>query len=186
VADPEVLARLLDVCAQWSHVKVVDAACTLNPLDALIEGARPLWPAPVRLVCVDYAGLVSLRRMASPYERAALVAIELKNIAKRHRVALMVLYQISRAGGSGGDEVTLSMARDSCVVEEAADYALGVWRPELDDDLDAQERADVEGQFKVRVLKNRNRALPPKAATLHFEGKYLQITSPPINGGSRG
>jgi len=159
-------------------MRMVDTSCSLERLDALIEGAWSQWPSPLRLVVVDYAGLVSLTRSTSPYERASVVATELKNLAKRHHVALLVLYQLSRAGGTGGEAVTLSMARDSGVVEEACDFALGVWRPELSDELDDDDRAELAGQFKVRVLKNRNRRVPLIPAVLRFDGATMRITSP--------
>jgi putative DNA primase/helicase len=176
--DPETMQRLLEVCERWHHMRMVDTSCSLDRLDTLIEGARSLWSAPLRLVVVDFAGLVSLTRLTSAYERVSTVATELKNVAKRHNVSLLVLYQLSRAGGTGSEAVTLSMARDSGVVEEMCDFALGAWRPELDDELDDVDREEVAGHFCVRVLKNRNRGPSPKPVTLRFDGARMRITSP--------
>jgi len=103
-------------------------------------------------------------------------ARELKNIAKRHRVALVTLCQVDREGASGGEPITLRMARDSGVIEEAADYLLGIWRPELREGLEREQRRELRGQFKLRVLKNRH-GPAPRTVTLAFEDTTLRITS---------
>jgi len=181
--DPQVTARLLEVCERWAHVVLVEKPCTLDQVDQLIEEARAsdLWPEPLRLVVVDYMGLIGHRKPGTLYEQASLSARALKNFAKRHRVALVVLCQVGREGETGGEPITLKMGRDSGAIEEAADYLLGIWRPELKDGIDKLERASVRGEFKVRVLKNRSGAAP-KTITLHFEPTTLRIT--PLQTGS--
>jgi replicative DNA helicase len=167
------------VCSRWHHVVTVDQPCTIDQLDALIEGARKadFWAEPLRLVVVDYMGLVGQpRRQLSPYEHVSYVARELKNLAKRHRVGVVTLCQVNREGESGGEPITLTMARETGVIEEAADYVLGLWRPELKDGLTKEQRQELRGQFKVRVLKSRN-GPRNKTVTLHFEDSILRITS---------
>lgn len=174
--DPQLTERLLRVCQRWHHVVTVEKPCTIDQLDALIEGARraDFWAEPLRLVVVDYMGLVGQRRQTTPYEHVSTVARELKNIAKRHRVAVVTLCQVNREGGTGGDPITLTMARETGVIEEAADYVLGIWRPELKEGLPREERAALHGQFKVRVLKSRN-GPRNKTVTLDFEDTTLRI-----------
>jgi hypothetical protein len=181
--DPQVTERLLEVCQRWAHVVLVEKPCTLDQVDQLIESARAsdLWPAPLRLVVVDYMGLIGHRKPGTLYEQASLSARALKNFAKRHRVALIVLCQVGREGETGGEPITLKMGRDSGAIEECADYLLGIWRPELREGTDKQERAAVRGEFKVRVLKNRS-GPAPKTITLHFEATNLRIT--PVQTGS--
>ena len=82
--------------------------------------------------------------------------------------------QVNREGGSGGEQITLTMARETGVIEEAADYVLGIWRPELKDGIDKTEREQLRGQFKVRVLKSRN-GPRNKTVTLRFEDTTLRI-----------
>jgi RecA/RadA recombinase len=176
--DPEMVSRLLVVVERWHHVVTVEKPCTIDHVDQLVEASRraDFWSEPLRLVVVDYMGLISPRRQMPPYEHVSLVARELKNLAKRHRVAVVVLCQVTREGASGGEPVTMSMARETGVIEEAADYVLGIWRPELRDGLTKEERAKVRGDFKVRVLKSRN-GPRNKTVTLHFEDTTLQIES---------
>ena len=61
------------------------------------------------------------------------------------------------------------------MIEEAADYVLGIWRPELKDGLAREESNKLRGQFKVRVLKSRN-GPRNKTVTLHFEDTTLRIS----------
>ncbi len=174
--DPELAPRLLEVCRRWAHVIVVERPCTLVQLDGLVTAARErgFWPGPLRLVVVDYMGLILPRRPSSPYEHVSETAKELKQLAKRHRVAVVSLCQIGREGESGGAPVTLRAARDSGVVEEAADYLLGIWRPELAEGLSKADRLARAGEFKVRVLKNRS-GPAPRTVTLRFEPTVLRI-----------
>jgi hypothetical protein len=63
----------------------------------------------------------------------------------------------------------------SGAIEEAADYPLGIWRPELAEGKSAAERQALHGQFKARVLKNRS-GPAPKTVTLEFDPTTLRIT----------
>ena len=104
--------------------------------------------------------------------------MELKSFAKRHQVALVVvLCQVDREGGNGGEPIRLKMARDSGAIQEAADYLLGLWRPAMNDKLSRGERLAHKGQFVVRVLKNRS-GPAPKTVTLHFDTTSLRIEAP--------
>ena len=181
--DPELTARLAEVCERWWSVVIVDRPCTLEQIDRRLTEARAgqLWAEPLRLVVVDYLGMVGQARPGgSLYEATSRTARELKNFAKRHRVALVLLCQVDREGGNGGEPITLKMARDSGAIEEAADYVLGLWRPELGEGLTKEERRERRGQFVVRVLKNRS-GQAPKTVTLHFDPTSLRIEAPPVS-----
>ncbi len=175
--DPVLTERLCEVCSLWQSVVIVDRPCTLEQIDRRLTEARAsiLWAEPLRLVVVDYLGMVGHARPGgSLYESTSRTARDLKTFAKRHQVALVVLCQVDREGGNGGEPVTLRMARDSGVVEESADYLLGLWRPELAEGLTKDQRRELRGQFIVRVLKNRS-GPAPKTVTLHFDPTSLRI-----------
>lgn len=177
--DPEVVRRLLDVAARWDHVVVVERPCTIEDADKLVEQAKAkeFWSTPLKLVVVDYLGLIAPRRPGlSPYEHMSATARDVKGLAKRHRISVIALGQVHREGGTGGEPVTLTMARESGVVEEAADYLLGIWRPELQEGLTKEKRAALRGQFKVRVLKNRH-GPAPRTVALRFEPTNLRVTA---------
>ena len=176
--DPALTDQLRAICDRWRHVVFVEKPCALEQVDKLLIEARSsnLWPEPLRLVVVDYLGMVGQSKPSNVYEQTSRVARELKNYAKRHHVALVVLCQVDREGGSGGEPITLKMARDSGVIEEAADYLLGLWRPELKEGITREAREAVRGQFVVAVLKNRS-GPAPKRVTLQFDSTSLRISA---------
>src|SRR5262249_6548642 len=144
------------------HVVLVERPCQIDTLDALVEEARSsdLWVGPLRLVVVDHVGMIGSARRATPYEQVSEIARELKRIAKRHNVALLSLCQVGRGGESGGEPVMLRSARDSGVIEEAADYLIGLWRPELKEGLTREQREEKRGDLMACVLKNRSGPAP--------------------------
>ena len=176
IEDPVITCRLVEVCQQWHHVVVVDRPCSIEKLDHLLTEAQAgaLWADRLRVVVVDYLGLIVPRRATSAYEHTSEAAKALKHLAKTHQVAVVSLCQIGRDGEEGGEPVTIQMARDSGVVEETADYLLGIWRPELSSRLSKEERGKVRGEFKVRVLKNRS-GPAPRTVTLRFDSSVLRV-----------
>ena len=102
------------------------------------------------------------------YQRISEAAVDLKSFAKRHHVALVLLSQAGRdtdeGRSEGWKELGLDAARDSGQVEEAADFLLTLWRPELRSGLSAEAKADVRGDLEGRLCKNRRGPRP----YLHF------------------
>ena len=82
--------RFLRTCRRWDHVVLVQQPCTIEQCEALLARARVegFWAEPLRLVVIDYLGLVGTARRASAYEITSHIARETKNLAKRHQVAL--------------------------------------------------------------------------------------------------
>ncbi len=155
----------------WGCVRVVDVPCRVKDLEAAIA-AQP----DVRLVVVDYLGMIIPPRQGSLYEATSELARSLKRIAGAHRVAMIVLAQIGRQGETGGVPVTLRDARDSGAIEEAANYVLGLWRPDLAEG-NGGEPAE-EGQpvaLKARLLKNRS-GPANKTVTLAMDLRTLRIS----------
>lgn len=179
--DPRVLERLRDVVEHGEHIVIVEKPCTLEDLDKHLAVARngALWPSPLRLVVIDYLGMVGsdAKQNRSIYEQTSRVARGIKQLAKRHQVAVLLACQVDREGGNGGTPIDLKAARDSGVIEEAADYILGCWRPALDELIPKEERKARRREFVVRILKNRS-GPAPRTVTLHFDATSLRISSP--------
>src|SRR5207237_1880706 len=89
------------------------------------------------------------------YDRASQVGVGLKEIAKSAGVALVVATQLSREGGDGSEPVSLTMLRDSGVLEESADFVLGAWQPGRKRDLSPPEALNLKDVMRVALLKNR-------------------------------
>ena len=157
--------------AAWSRryqdmVIVDEGGMTVEDIEKTHGEAEAYLGKRIPLVIIDYLGLLR-GPGANSYERVSNIARELKGAAKRLSCALLVLLQTSRQGGTGGDRVTLNMARDSGAIEESADFLLGVWRPEL------SEKGGAEGELIIAVLKNRHG--PGGESSFYFNKKTLRI-----------
>jgi replicative DNA helicase len=111
----------------------------------------------VRAVCVDHLGLIGGDRSMTTYDRVSTQARELKEMAKRLQVAVILLIQVNRdTGGDGSRELHLGSARDSGVVEEACDYMVAMRRLDRSTTLAPQERERYRDVIFARVVKHRH------------------------------
>ena len=124
------------------------------------------------LVCVDYLGRMKGGR-GNAYEVTSELARLLKKLAKELDIALLYLHQTSRAGGTGAQEISLDMGRDSGVIEEAADFIIGMWRPDM---LKAETQDSDEEKMVISLLKNRKGRVGRLNAT--FKKACLRIVAP--------
>jgi replicative DNA helicase len=149
----ELIGEAAEFLERMSNALVVEQAVRLDELSAVFAQARRRLGVPLRLVLVDYVGLLgAVGRDA--YERASAVGTGLKQIAKMEKVAIVVATQLSRAGGDGSEAVTLPMLRDSGVIEEAADFVLGAWRPDRARDLPPADALCLRDVLRVAILNN--------------------------------
>jgi replicative DNA helicase len=159
--------RLAAWTRRYRDLVIVDeGGLKIDDLGVIYKESEAYLGKRIPLVLIDYLGLL---RGPGPnsYERISNVSRELKNTAKRLSCSVLVLIQTSRQGGTGGDRVTLTMARDSGAIEEAVDFLLGVWRPEL------SERGGPEGELIMSVLKNRHG--PTGESSFYFDKNTLKI-----------
>ena len=152
--EKQLSAHTHEFLGRMRHALVVEQATALDHLPELISEARARLPVPLRLVLVDYLGLLRTEGRDA-YERATRLAVGIKQVAKDAQVALVVAMQLSRAGGDGSEEVTLTMLRDSGAIEESVDFLLGCWQPGKAKNLDLAEELNLRDVLRVAVLKNR-------------------------------
>jgi len=99
----------------------------------------------IRVVFIDYLGLIRSDK-SSEYERVSSVAYDIQAWAKRSKTTIVILTQTGRErGGSGATELELDAGRGSGVIEETADFMLGLWR---------SSGGSSEDIF-LKILKNR-------------------------------
>lgn len=135
---------------------------------------------PIRLVTVDHLGLIGGDRKLSTYDRISTQARELKELAKRHQIVVLVAVQVSREqGGDGSRELTLSAARDSGVVEEAMDYMVGLRRLDRSREASAETRLKFHDVVFAKVLKNRHGILGEEIA-IRLNGEDLTLQEDPM------
>jgi|GEM_PF-2577299 len=118
---------------------------------------------PVRLVVVDYLGMLDRGGRGSATERVSLLAREAKQFAKQLDCAVLLICQTSRTAGDGSQEVTVTDARDSGAIEDSADFLVGAWRPDLRPEYEGTD----EGCIRFALLKARRGAKVRWSQTFH-------------------
>jgi DNA primase len=149
----EVLGRM---AKHLQNLVVVDEnSLTVNQIEHYTKQAGMLiFGEPVSLLVIDYLGYIE-GEGRDIYQVVSKVAKSLKGLAKKLNVKIIVLHQITKQGGTGGDPVEGFMARDSGVILESSDYMLGAWRPCLKEGLAPNEIERLRNDFMIKILKNR-------------------------------
>lgn len=125
---------------------------------------------PVRVVTIDHTGLIGGDERLSTYDRVSRQLRAIKDLAKDHKVAVILAVQVNRdKGGDGSQQLDLGSARDSGVVEEALDYLIG-WR-RFDRSKTLAE--DVRGRYRDvlfgLVVKSRHMSPPDQEFPFRFD-----------------
>jgi len=130
----------------------------------------------IGLVLIDHLGLVGGHGKLRPYERTSVNSREIKELAKRCEVPVVLALQVSREGGGDGSlPLTLSSTRDSGVTEEEVDYLIGLYRPDRSPNLTATQKHEYENVVVARVLKNRHGAVGGEVS-VHIDPENLEWT----------
>lgn len=104
------------------------------------------------IVMVDYLQLLEpKKRYRSMYERATFVSNELKLLATKHNIPIMVASQFSRVADK--QQPKMSDLRDSGAIEQDADVIISLWRDDSDADLEVSHNMQ---KVRLDLLKNRN------------------------------
>ena len=141
---------------------------TLEEIELATTMARDKTTLPLGLLALDYLGLIDGSNLdRSLYGQTSRVVRELKTLAKRQEIAVILLCQVSRQPGDDGSKpLTINSARESGAIEEAADFLLGLYRPNIGKDDD--------DTIVVQVLKNRKGA-DGNAFSFSFDRRTLVI-----------
>ncbi len=165
-----------DFLERMQNALVVDESVSFEELPAVFAEARARLRVPLRLVLIDYLGLLEASGRDA-YERASAVGRGLKRVAKDEKVAIVVAVQLSRAGGDGSEPVSLQMLRDSGVLEESLDFLIGCWRPGKAANLAPPDAIDLRNVMRVQLLKNR-KGLDGRVVDLRFRDESRQLYEP--------
>ena len=107
----------------------------------------------------------------------ALVARELKNIAKELNITIVALSQLSRGvDRREGSRPTLSDLRESGEIEQASDIVMLVYRPEYYGIMQDDNGNPTEGLVDLIFAKGRN--IGTGTLPLRFEKEYTKFTDP--------
>lgn len=125
------------------HMLIYDEPISVHQIEAvvkkcMIDGFTP------DMVCIDFLQLLKWDgKPTTIYQQASETARELKFVAKRIGVPIIVLSQLSREAGDGYEEPSMDMLRDSGAIEEAADRIMLMWKQQT-------------GGVYVKIGKNRH------------------------------
>lgn len=112
------------IVKNYSNFLVVDKdSQSLDQIEKFIHTANKNYYIPV--IVIDYMGYISGK--GSIYEKTSAIAKEVKGLAKRFNVRIILICQASRESGDGYLPVKLNHMRDSGAIEESADHILGMW-----------------------------------------------------------
>lgn len=155
-------------------LSVADMSAKLRQIQA-----STLRDQPLRMVTVDHLGLVGGDRKMNTYDRVSTQARELKELAKRFNVSVLLAVQVNReAGGDGSKELGLGSARDSGVVEEAMDYLVAMRRLDRSQTLSQFEREKYRDVLFAKVVKNRHGS-PDTEIAIRIDPRTLQLSEDP-------
>jgi replicative DNA helicase len=136
---------------------LLDATPGLSVAQILARVRRAQASQRVTVVTIDHLGLLGGDPKLTTYDRVSKQARELKELAKRCDVAVILLIQANRdAGGDGSRELHLGSARDSGVIEEACDYLIALRRLDRSLTLQASERERFKDAIFAKVIKHRH------------------------------
>jgi replicative DNA helicase len=128
---------------------IEESGLTLERIESIIGYAESnIYHKPTALVVIDYLGLIKSKEK-NIYERVSEIARELKNLAKKKKIAVITLSQTTKQNDTTS-ELSLGSARDSGVIDEASDFVIGLWK-----DHEQDEFAQFN-ELQLGILKNRN------------------------------
>jgi replicative DNA helicase len=130
----------------------------------------------VKFVLIDYLQLVKGSGHSREQE-VAMVARELKNLAKELNITIVALSQLSRGvDRRDGCRPTLSDLRESGEIEQASDVVMLVYRPEYYGIMSDDSGRSTEGVVDLIFAKGRN--IGTGTLPLKFKKEYTKFIDP--------
>ena len=168
VEDDEFYKKLINdsemrdnLISKWESMDMIsEDSLSLEDVGTYYRMAQEDSGDAYKVLFLDYFGLL---RGTDDYHSISKIAREVKYLAKSLNTRIVLLVQLSRAGGDGTVEVQMNHLRDSGALEESADSILGLW-------VDANDSNRIHG----KMLKNR---YGERNKRFDFINKGLYLTS---------
>jgi len=175
--ENEELARVDTAIGKLEKTQLFVDECKDSSLRYLLNKIRQyVITKQVKFVLVDYLQLVKGSGHSREQE-VALVARELKNIAKELNITIVALSQLSRGvDRREGSRPTLSDLRESGEIEQASDIVMLVYRPEYYGIMKDDSGNDTEGLVDLIFAKGRN--IGTGTLPLKFKKEYTRFSDP--------
>ena len=120
------------------------------------------------ILFIDFLDLIVTSEHKSPYERVSNIILQIKQIAKKENVFIIIAHQLSRLASDGSIPVRLHHGRDSGKIEENSDFMIGLYRPEISDTSD-------ESKHKICLSLIKNKRGPIGTVPCHYDPNYWKI-----------
>ena len=175
--EDEELARVDTAIGKLEKTQLFVDECKDSSLRYLLNKIRQyVITKDVKFVLVDYLQLVKGSGFSREQE-VALVARELKNIAKELNITIVALSQLSRGvDRREGSRPTLSDLRESGEIEQASDIVMLVYRPEYYGIMQDDSGNNTEGLVDLIFAKGRN--IGTGTLPLKFKKEYTRFSDP--------
>lgn len=131
----------------------------------------------LRLIVIDYIGKILpelLGRSPGRVEYMTEISGDIKNLARRFNVPVLVLCQLNRAPSTRSDpQPILTDLRDTGAIEQDADGVIFLYRP----DYDKPRASKKETKIDIQVIVSKNRHGPVGDCTMAFDLSSSKLTT---------
>ena len=149
-----------------SHIYSCDLpGMSVELIEGYIEAATTKAGEPIRIVMIDYIGLMDFGKANNRYTAISRIAQDLKGLAKDTNTVVFVVSQMGRKDRQDVGEIYLHDARDSSSIEQSCQLLLGIWP--------AQDEMNPKKQVrKIKVVKQ-TAGDSGKTFTCSFDGPTM-------------
>lgn len=192
-----IMLRLLSLISEISHHKLISLHLEPYEINLILEKTKKLAEANItiedncftiddiisqtyflvkekgiKMIIIDYLQLVQCRGKMGREQEVAKVCRELKALARKYNIAVLVSSQLSRAVETrGGDKrPQLCDLRESGAIEQDADKVLFLHRPEYYNITEDSEANSTKGIAEIIVAKNRGGVVD--SVKVRFKGQF--------------
>lgn len=152
----------------------IDDTPNIRLLDLRTNARRMIKEFGVKIIFIDYLGLITSERMANVprHEQVSEISRSLKQLARELNVPLVCLSQVGRE--AEGEEPKLSDLRDSGSIEQDADIVMFLHRKRDTDPK--EENANPSDGIETKLLLAKHRNGPTDRLKLNFIKRYALFT----------
>jgi len=175
-----------DICVtlsdRFSNLRVIDEGnLKVEDMDAITkEISLKEFDEPTKLVFIDHLDYINVPGL-SGNERVDQMMRDLKAMAKKQKLAVILLHQISRSSVNRdpGAPVPLSAGKWSGNVENTSSFVFTMYRPALSENLSAEEKERMKNYLGIEIKKSRRTAITTGPIEFFFDQKTLRIFEHP-------
>lgn len=171
---------MLDTAVTYPVLRGVDKSeISVKEMVQLVNAASDEMHQQVRLVIIDYLELIGGAGMLGKGEQVDKAAVKIRALAKDTDSSVVVLHQVGKGDGSDGFE-PLSLDSGRYGGHQPFDYVIGMSAPRLNRKLTRAERADIQEQLNLQLLKNRGGMASPTPVMHHQDSTSRRISDPSV------